>query len=156
MLEKTNDEVKYADVDKFHRDGPRFGSTQDVIVRFQSHAAKEAFYKKRQDIAANNERLKIRPSLTTGTKKLLNEANAAVKEFKRLTNTPEFVLPDVHGDLLIKMKNESDLGLFVPFRNMETFVQKVYLVQEIEETEEEFRSYDLSSSDNDDERGLFA
>ena len=154
MLEKTDGQVKYSDVDKFHRDGPLFGSTQDVIVRFQSHAAKEAFYKKRKDITGENERLKIRPSLTMGTKKLLDEANAAVKEFKRLTNPPEFVLPDVHGNLLIKMKKESDVGLFVPFRNMETFVQKIYLAQEIEKTEEEFRSYDLS--DDDDERGLFA
>ena len=156
MLEKTDGQVQYSDVDKFHRDGPRFGATQDVIVRFQSHAAKEAFYKKRKDIAGDNQRLKIRPSLTTGTKKLLDEASAAVNEFKRLTNPPEFVLPDVHGNLLIKMKKESDIGLFVPFRNMETFVQKVYLAQGIEETEDEFRSYDLSSSDEDDGRGLFA
>ena len=41
MLEKTNGAVTEADIDKFHRDGPSFGSQQDVIVIFKSHTAKE-------------------------------------------------------------------------------------------------------------------
>ena len=45
MIDKTNGELTMADVDKFHRDGPRFGGKQDIIVRFHSHSAKETFYK---------------------------------------------------------------------------------------------------------------
>ncbi len=47
LVLKTNGEVTVDDIDKFHRDGPQYGfNKQDVILRFKSHAAREASYKK--------------------------------------------------------------------------------------------------------------
>ena len=151
LISKTDGSVTFQDVDKFHRDGPLHGPNQDVIVRFRSHAAKEAFYKKRKDIAGENEHLKIRPSLTDATRRLLKETNEAKGEFSGLRNPPEFVLPDVHGNLMIKMKNKSRLGLFVKFHNMDSFRSKIYLAQD-SKADDEFNCYDISDDEDGDTR----
>lgn len=149
LLNKTNGKVSLNDVDKFHRDGPRFGAKQDVIIRFRSHSAKESFYKSRKDITGDSETLKIRPSLSKVTKKLLHDANDAVSDYERLSNPPQFVLPDVHGNLMIKFKSESRLGLFVHFDNMDMFRSIVYEAQHSEEADEEFNCYDVSDSEDE-------
>ena len=138
LIGRTNGKVTVADVDKFHRDGPQNGSKQDVILRFTSHTAKEVFYANRKDITGTNETLKIRPSLTDMTKDLLNETNEAIDDYKKLVNPPEFVLPDVHGQLMVKMKRRSRVGLFVHFRNMETFIQKIQLAQQYDDADNSF------------------
>ena len=138
MIARTNGKITEADVDKFHRDGPRDGSKQDIILRFKSHTAKEVFYSSRKEITGTNKLLKIRPSLTDMTKELLHESNDAIENFKNLVNPPEFVLPDVHGQVMVKMKQRSRLGLFVHFRNMETFVQKVQCAQQYDESDDSF------------------
>ena len=132
LISRTNGKITEADVDKFHRDGPQDGSKQDVIIRFKTHTAKEVFYSSRKEITSTNESVKIRPSLTDMTKDLLHEAKDAIDNFKTLVNPPEFVLPDVHGQLMVKMKRRSRVGLFVHFRNMETFVQKIQCAQQYE------------------------
>ena len=137
MVARTNGKLTEADIDKFHRDGAQNGQNQDVILRFKSHTAKEIFYANRKQIAGN-ESLKIRPSLTEMTKGLLNEANDAIDDFKKLDNPPEFALPDVHGQLMVKMKKRSRVGLFVHFRNMETFLQKIYLAQHDNEVDDAY------------------
>ncbi len=134
-------------------DGPQFGSKQDVILRFKSHAAKEAFYNNRKKIAGEN--VKIRPSLTDGTKQLMKATNEATKDYASLQNPPEFVLPDIHGNLLMKMKNRSRLGLFVKFRNMETFRTNVLLAQHTDEIDDAFDAYDVSSSEDEHAIGPF-
>ena len=153
LIEKTDGVVSTDDVDKFHRDGPQFGSKQDVILRFKSHAAKEAFYNNRKKIAGEN--VKIRPSLTDGTKQLMKATNEATKDYASLQNPPEFVLPDIHGNLLMKMKNRSRLGLFVKFRNMETFRTNVLLAQHTDEIDDAFDAYDVSSSEDEHAIGPF-
>ena len=149
LIDKTNGKLTMADVDKFHRDGPRFGAKQDIIVRFHSHSAKETFYKSRKSIIGDNESLKIRPSLTKSTKKLLGETNDTVEEFKRLSNPPLFILPDVHGNLMIKFKLKSRVGLFCHFDNMDMFRSKVYQAQHSDETDNEFDAYDVSDSEDE-------
>ena len=138
MIACTNGKVTVADVDKFHRGWPQNGSKQDVILRFTSDTAKEVFYTSRKDITGTNETLKIRPSLTDMTKELLNETKESIENYKKLVNPPEFVLPDVHGQLMLKMKRRSRVGLFVHCRNMESFVQKIQLAQQYDEAGDSF------------------
>ena len=134
LLERTNGDVTVADIDKFHRDGQQSGERQDVIVRFLSHSAKEVFYDKRKVIAGDNENLKIRPNLTDGTKQLLKDANNFIKtntyeSYGRLSNPPQFALPDVHGNLMVLMKKPSRFGRFVKFQNMESFHARIAMAQ---------------------------
>ena len=90
--------------------------------------------------------------MTKSTKKLLSETNDTIAEFKRLSNPPLFVLPDVHGNLMIKFKFKSRVGLFCHFDNMDMFRNKVYLAQHSDEADNEFDSYDVS--DSEDEVGV--
>ena len=48
LVEKVQSSTTMEDVDKFHRNGPNRDGEQEVIVRFKSHSAKEAFYRKRK------------------------------------------------------------------------------------------------------------
>jgi phage shock protein A len=157
LLAKTNGDVTIADVDKFHRDGPLFGNKQDIIVRFLSHTAKEVFYDHRKNIAGGNKFLKVRPNLTEGTRQLLKETNDAIKDYAGLSNPPQFVCPDVHGNLMVMLKFKSRLGLFVKFRNMESFRSKIELAQHTDKDDDEFNKwydfYDVEDDDDDDDGG---
>ena len=131
MLAKTDGVVTDNDVDKFHRDGPSHGSHQDVIVKFITHTAKELFYEDRKKIAGGS-RLKIRPLLSEGTKNLFNMASEAIEEYQKLQNPPEFILPDVHGNLMVKMKKKSRVGLFLKFSNLSSLCSQLMRAQEVE------------------------
>ena len=41
LLQESTSTTTFEDVDKFHRNGPRFENKQDVLIRFKSHSAKE-------------------------------------------------------------------------------------------------------------------
>jgi hypothetical protein len=106
-------------VDKFHRNGPIDGKNQEIIVRFKSHAAKEIFYKERKNI---DTRIKIRPSLAPGRKRLLNESVNFVNDVysnSNMENPPDFVYADVHGNLKLKMTKKTKKGLFFNFNSLE-------------------------------------
>ena len=153
LLAKTNGDVTIADVDKFHRDGPLFGNKQDVIIRFLSHTAKEVFYDHRKSIAAGNTFLKIRPNLTEGTRHLIKETNDLIeKEYTGLSNPPQFVMPDVHGNLMVMMKYKSRLGRFIKFRNIESFRSKILHAQHTDEDDDEYNQwYDFFDVEDDDD-----
>ncbi len=97
--------------------------------------------------------MKIRPSLTDGTRRLMKDATAEIKEYLNLRNPPDFVLPDIHGNLLVKMKFKSRLGLFVKFRNLESFRTNVLLAQETK-PDAEFNHYDVEESADDELHGM--
>ena len=65
--------------------------------------------------------LKVQPSLSPATKKLLGEANGFVGTFTAdgYRNCPDFVFPDVHGNLLVKMAHRTDKGMFFRFNNLD-------------------------------------
>ena len=155
MLLKTNGAVAENDVDKFHRDGP---SNQDVIIRFKTHTAKERFYENRKKITGDSY-MKVRPLLTEGTKNLLKRASEAIQEYEKEKNKPEFVLPDVHGNLLVKMQHKSRVGLFLKFSNLSSLCSQVMRAQELEASvgfkhyEECYTRFDNSNAVNDDVHG---
>ena len=70
------------DIDKFQRNGRvHDDKKQDIIIRFKSHAAKEAFYKARKSLPPTRNNTKIRPSLSPNQKTLLHEAQSVIEEF---------------------------------------------------------------------------
>ena len=94
------------DVDKFHRNGPARGKEQDVIIRFKSHSAKESFYRNRKSLD-DELGIKIKPSLSPNSQNLLRQAQDCLKEFTDLSgmsNPPEFVFANIHGEFLVKFK----------------------------------------------------
>ena len=98
---------------------------QDLIIRFKSHYAKEQFYNNRKNIAPNK-KVKIQASLSPERKKLLDAAREQVSAYEDPTseeadqnqNLPHFVLADVHGNLLVKMKKRTPRGLFHKFNSL--------------------------------------
>ena len=123
-----------ADVDKFHRNGRREDNTQDLIIRFKSHSAKEDVYNNRK--SNTNNRIKIQPSLSPHNAKLLQDARELLPDYIGdienpscrkivLHNPPEFVMADIHGNLLCKLKNRSKRGLFLKFSSLEDLNQKL-------------------------------
>ena len=122
ILEKCDSATSFEDVDKFHRNAPRSGNDQDVIIRFKSHSAKEEFFEKRKTINLNG--VKVQPSLSGERKKLLAQASDLVKEYNEgpanaLKNPPEFAYANMHGNLLVKFKHKTDDGLFIRFNTLE-------------------------------------
>ena len=122
LLDDVNSATKPVDIDKFHRNGPRDGNQQDIIIRFKSHSAKEQFFKSRKTISETRKFVKIQPSLSPEQKRLFDDSR---EELARLlehpddfANPPDFVLTDVHGNMLLKMKKESEKGLFFRFSNL--------------------------------------
>ena len=69
------------DVDKFHRNGRTFneGKDQELLIRFKTHSAKEAFYRGRKTLPPARRGIKIRPSLSRKQQKLLKEAESLVQ-----------------------------------------------------------------------------
>ena len=127
LIQSCNSLTKLEDVDKFHRNGPVYKeNNQDLIIRFKSHFAKEQFYNSRKNIPPNK-KIKIQPSLSPERKNLLDDAREQVNVYKDETssseetsqNLPHFVLPDVHGNLLVKMKKKTPRGLFLKFNSLQ-------------------------------------
>ena len=120
IIEKAGSDM--SDVDKFHRDGPVRGNDQQVILRFKTHSAKEAFFRARKQ----NDTIKVRPSLTKANKDVLNEAvdflEKTQEPFHRLQNPPHFVMANMHGNIQVKMHKETTKGLFFQFNTMEQFI----------------------------------
>ena len=119
IIASTEADVTMRDIDKFHRNGPVDGNNQDVIMRFNSHTAKELFYKKRKSVDIGYP-IYIKPNLCDSVKDELSRAKKFLSNFDPYkcmaqSNPPEFVMADVWGNLLLKMKNRSSRGLFIPF-----------------------------------------
>ncbi len=129
VISECNSTTTINDVDKFHRNGKRVGDVQDVIIRFKSHSAKEAFYKKRKTIRrVNSGTIKIQPSLTFERKKMFGEAVDFIKSFQSEPdahpNPPDFILADVHGNLMVKMKEVTVHGsMFVKFDSLHRLLE---------------------------------
>ena len=120
LLQESSSTTTYADIDKYHRNGPRFESKQDILIRFKSHSAKENFYRARKSIKRRE--FKIQPSLSAETKNLLDEAKESVESYEdcELINPPDFVMADLHGNLWLKFKNQTkDDQMFYKFDSIE-------------------------------------
>ena len=154
IIENCDSETSVDDIDKFHRNGRPEDGKQDIIIRFKSHSAKESFYKNRKSIQ-QPARIKIQPSLSTDRKKLLNVANDLISKFKTNGNGPDFALPDVHGNLLVKFAKPTVTGLFLRFDSLE---QLIYLIHKHDGLSEARKEFDelmhLSDSDDDDEASV--
>ena len=80
-------------------------------MRFKSHSAKEAFYRKRKNARRG---IKIQPSLTKGNRDLLQACREAIRDYEdsELQNPPDFVMANIHGKIQMKMKFKSHNRLF--------------------------------------------
>ena len=116
-----------AEVDKFHRNGPSEGNEQDIIIRFKTHTAKEFFYNNRKSIP--DKRIKVQPSLSKATRTLLEDAQSELEteyaDDDSLINPPEFVLANLHGQLLVKMKKKMKFGHFLRFDSIDELHDKI-------------------------------
>ena len=122
----VNSSTTPADIDKFHRNGPIKNNSQEIIVRFKTHSAKETLYKQRKTLNDNN--IKIRPSLTPNTKKLLHEAEKFLETnresfaYSEMDNLPDFVFANVHGELHVKMAKRVKKGMFFKFNTLDELI----------------------------------
>ena len=167
IITSTDSGITPEDIDKLHRNGPAFGADQDTIVRFKTHSAKEAFYKKRKTIQETHRKILIRPSLSPAQKSLLEDArefmNTSKYDETNCTNPPEFVFANVHGDIQVKMKRETRQGLFVTVRSIQHLAQVIERAQDSKLSqkyhhEKEGWADDSHSTDNSDDDmgfGLF-
>ena len=120
LIDQCESSTTMADVDKYHRNGPRKENKQDLIIRFKSHSAKENFYKARKTIQRRG--VKVQPSLSSETKELLEEARETILHYGEdyMQNPPAFVMADVHGNLWVKFTAETkDDRLFYKFDSIE-------------------------------------
>ena len=105
LLQEAKSTTTLIDVDKCHRNGPTFGDSQDIIVRFKSHEAKESFYRNRKNIKSRE--IKVKPSLSRDNNNLLKDAREQIKCFtsnpEMYENPPEFAFANIHGDLQVKL-----------------------------------------------------
>ena len=153
LLTEAGSTSSMNDVDKFHRNGPRRGADQEVIVRFKSHYAKEAFYKKRKNITA--QKIKVKPSLSAHSNTLLKEARDFIDHYtespENYDNPPLFVCPNVHGNLLVKLAKDTDEGTsFYQFDS----IQKLYeIITKFNDVEADLEFDEISSLR--DPKGMF-
>ena len=136
------------DIDKFHRNGRvTNGSEQEIIIRFKSHAAKEAFYRARKDLPpARKAVVKIRPSLSLNQQNLLRDALSFVDEFglkDEEINPVEFVFANVHGEIQAKLKNKFRGNCFISFNSIQDLARKV---QDAQVEKDREADYDKTSS----------
>ena len=81
LIDECDSDVSMVDIDKFHWNGTRYGSDQEIIIRLKSHDAKEKFYKKRKSIKRVNDNIiKVQPALSSASKLLLKYAKETIKE----------------------------------------------------------------------------
>ena len=121
------------DIDKLHRNGRVKDGEQSTIVRFRSHAAKEAFYKARKNLPASHRHIKIRPSLSPEQNNLLHDAQEYLENFGFTDddgdNPPEFVFANIHGLIQVKMKKPTKQGLFVTIHSLDDLTQVITRAQ---------------------------
>ena len=107
------------DVDKFHRNGRVRNGKQEVIIRFKSHSAKEAFYKAREE----QENVMIYPSLSKKRLNLLHEARDMMEKYKygqsNKVNPPIAVFANVHGDIQVKFEKKTTRGQYVTIQSLQ-------------------------------------
>ncbi len=141
LIGECDSTTTFDDVDKFHRNGPREGKKQDIIIRFKSHTAKENFYKKRKSIPRVSEKVvNVQPSLSSETKILLAEAKEMIVTYQSVEhpNPPHFVLADMHGNLLVKMTHETRDGLFLKFGSLDQLRSLLYWHNSFPDSAEEY------------------
>ena len=138
VIDSVESSTKMGDVDKFHRNGRFRDGKQEVIVRFNSHSAKEVFFKGRK---SQND-VQIYPSLTKKNLTLLHEARDLLEEYNYKTsnvmNPPEAIFADVHGDIQIKFQKKTANGKYIKIRSLD----QLALVLETSESCEEKLNYD--------------
>ena len=141
------------DIDKFHRNGRLDGKEQEIIIRFKSHSAKEAFYKARKTLPPSRKSVKIRPSLSNNQINLLRDAISVVEDFsldEEVVNPVEFVFANIHGQIQAKMKEKFRGSPFISFNTIPDLVRKLQEAQVVKEEEtafDEISSWaDLSTS----------
>ena len=142
------------DVDKFHRNGPAKGNEQEVIIRFKSHSAKEAFYRARKTMNDETD-IKIRPSLSPNQKALLYKLQQQLHEYEDLSgisNPPEYVFANIHGEIQVKFKEESKKGsMFVTLNSVKDLALAITNAQH-EDIDHlihvDYAAYDSSSDDD--------
>ena len=154
LIQEAGSTTKISDVDKFHRNGPRQGVQQDIIVRFKSHEAKEAFYKKRKSISSRQ--VWVKPSLSSYNSNLLKEAKELIKPLtsnaSTYDNPPEFVFANIHGDLQVKLARETNEGsMFYSFNT----IQKLYEILNKADKQTAFHVSDKDLRRFDDPKGSF-
>ena len=132
---------------------------QDLIIRFKSHSAKEQFYKNRKSLGEES-RVKIRPSLSPRNKTLLHKAEDYLKEiadYGGMSNPPDFVLANIHGEIQVKFKEESKKGLFVTFNSIKELSTVIASAQHEDIDliiDNDFAAYDVSDLDSEDDMGF--
>ena len=140
LVTDVNSTTKEEDIDKFHRNGRRNGKEQDIIIRFKSHSAKEAFYKARKNLPKTSN-VKIRPSLSNNQVNLLRDAQAVVEDLslhEEIVNPVEFVFANLHGITQAKLKNKFRGSHFVSFNNVPELIRMIQKAQVLKEAENEF------------------
>ena len=120
LLQEANSATTFDDVDKFHRNGPRYEDNQDLLIRFKSHSAKEKFYRARKTIKRAG--VKVQPSLSPESRSLLEKAKEELESYNdvNLANPPDFVMADLHGNLWVKFQHEThEKSIFYRFDSLE-------------------------------------
>ena len=111
------------DFDKAHRLGKikqiNGKNVQDVIVRFKSHSSRYEVFRKRK--AARN--IKISPNLTKARGKLLHDAVALADTIEK--NDWGFVFANMHGDILLRLKDKHKGKHYHPFDSMESLTSQL-------------------------------
>ena len=142
LVTEVNSTTSVEDIDKFHRNGRIInGKEQDIIIRFKSHSAKEAFYKARKNLAPSRKYVKIRPSLSTNQLNLLRDAEAVVDDLslgEEAVNPVEFVFANLHGVIQAKLKKKFRGSQFISFNSVSDLIRKTQAAQVIKDAETEF------------------
>ena len=92
------------DVDKLHRIGRKRTegrkTFQNIVVRFKSHSARYALYKKKKDLKNN---VKMNAHLTNHRAKTLHESIDFVKDVDGV----DYTFSNIHGDLYVRLSPEN-------------------------------------------------
>ena len=147
LVDQVTSTTTENDIDKFHRNGrvTNNGKDQEILIRFKSHSAKEAFYRGRKTLPPtfnNGWKVKIRPSLSANQENLLKEAKSTVEEYNLCDenrNPVDFVFANIHGETQVKFKNKFRGSEFVTFRSIEQLMSVITQAQSVKETDDQFQ-----------------
>ena len=152
LVTEVNSTTTAEDIDKFHRNGRLTnGKEQDIIIRFKSHSAKEAFYKARKNLAPSRKYVKIRPSLSNNQLNLLRDAKAVVDDLslgEEAVNPVEFVFANIHGVIQAKLKKKFRGSPFITFNSVSELIRKTQEAQVVKVAETEFEKIQSSWADS--------
>ena len=118
-----------------------FGNEQETIIRFKSHAAKEAFYRARKTLPPSRRNIKIRPSLSLNQKNLLRDAQTLVEEYSlndEVVNPVEYVFANIHGEIQAKMKKKFRGSPFISFNSLKELTSRLQEAQIVKKTNDVF------------------